>query len=449
LEENHPDFVAYVVNKALLDLTLGFQMPLLFSSTENRGQFPPVDVDFLHTLSDLTWQAYSQSERQGNVFSIRPAFYSVEQVRDFLQIVYFASLHTEEGRVTQLRMLVIGHQQDVPLTARFDQPIEIDVQTLVRLAPTTRLGFRHLVIEQGKDGGMRIIGIHDGKVGRWALGLLPSARQYTPLVGVEFKVHGPGFIAVNVIDKEFELNRQRLRARLHCHEIERIWRWYLENADRYKGDEIFRSLQNIRMDIMGEADRRRVSFLAQQSLAFNVVRLVWSAILHNIQQSEHGGCLLVTRGTDFLSASLGKCRRVNSIALCSAVREMAWHGAYQFCRHENRDEHEWNSVMTAMHAEQDLMRLADFVASLATVDGAVVLNNALYIFGFGAEITVRCEGDLRVRVYDDPRREGREASLEGGMRHRSAAYFCNANPDAMAFVVSQDGQISVFFKEHD
>lgn len=95
-------------------------------------------------------------------------------------------------------------------------------------------------------------------------------------------------------------------------------------------------------------------------------------------------------------------------------------------------------------------------ASLAGVDGAVVMTRDTRILGFGAKIAVKRkiavtqETEPEIRIHE-LRPEGSEvlsvvqSSLEalGGTRHQSAARFVSAHTDAAAVVVSQDGPVSL------
>lgn len=90
-----------------------------------------------------------------------------------------------------------------------------------------------------------------------------------------------------------------------------------------------------------------------------------------------------------------------------------------------------------------MFELAQLIASLAQVDGAVVLNKRFEILGFGGEITgdlepvtsVRRSLDLEGTRYED------EIVDRVGTRHRSAYRLCNRFHGALAVIVSQDGNV--------
>jgi len=88
------------------------------------------------------------------------------------------------------------------------------------------------------------------------------------------------------------------------------------------------------------------------------------------------------------------------------------------------------------------------IARLSEVDGAVLLTTALDCVGFGCEIRVSDERELKVKhATGSACRYMRPVSHEAfGTRHRSAFRFCNAFPGGFALVVSQDGQAKLCAK---
>lgn len=94
--------------------------------------------------------------------------------------------------------------------------------------------------------------------------------------------------------------------------------------------------------------------------------------------------------------------------------------------------------------EEALYEQAQFVASLASVDGAVVTTSRGAI-GFGGMIVGPLDKLTEVAIASDV--EGKMLSLakiEGyGSRHRSVYHLCNAIHQVMAIVVSQDGNVQL------
>jgi hypothetical protein len=86
------------------------------------------------------------------------------------------------------------------------------------------------------------------------------------------------------------------------------------------------------------------------------------------------------------------------------------------------------------------------IGELGLVDGAVVMDMELRLYGFGAKLLYGPE-EFDVATLDAVTGRLRKhvplAEL-GGMRHQSAARFVNANRACDVFVASQDGRLSMF-----
>jgi hypothetical protein len=97
------------------------------------------------------------------------------------------------------------------------------------------------------------------------------------------------------------------------------------------------------------------------------------------------------------------------------------------------------------NAEELLKPAPSFIASLAAVDGAVVLTDKLRLLGFGAEITAQSPMLSQIKVITDfEKNTGENKDIElFGTRHRSAFRFCSGFENSIVFIVSQDGEIKI------
>ncbi len=91
----------------------------------------------------------------------------------------------------------------------------------------------------------------------------------------------------------------------------------------------------------------------------------------------------------------------------------------------------------------------DAVAHLSAADGCVVLSNTFHLLGFGGSILVSEEeckkSKTKVRISkDDPCDICEFLSSVGGQRHQSAARLTIKHSRVIVFVISQDGELSVF-----
>jgi hypothetical protein len=105
----------------------------------------------------------------------------------------------------------------------------------------------------------------------------------------------------------------------------------------------------------------------------------------------------------------------------------------------------------AFAAEEDLVDAAEVVAGFAVVDGALVLTSDLRTPGFGAEIVLdAAEPVIAYEVAGHAQSPDSWPAVDSesfGMRHRSALRGVGVADQMAAFVVSQDGHVSLFWKQ--
>jgi hypothetical protein len=105
----------------------------------------------------------------------------------------------------------------------------------------------------------------------------------------------------------------------------------------------------------------------------------------------------------------------------------------------------------AFAAEEELVGAAEVVAGFTAVDGALVLTSDLRPLGFGAEIVLDAASPAIayevVGHTQSPELWPTVDSESFGMRHRSALRCVGVTDRLAAFVVSQDGLVSLFWKQ--
>jgi len=86
------------------------------------------------------------------------------------------------------------------------------------------------------------------------------------------------------------------------------------------------------------------------------------------------------------------------------------------------------------------------VGELSLVDGAVIIDMNLKLYGFGAKLKLGHSffPITALNAVTGALHKGLELAQLGGMRHQSAACFVNNNRLVDVFVVSQDGRLSLF-----
>lgn len=95
------------------------------------------------------------------------------------------------------------------------------------------------------------------------------------------------------------------------------------------------------------------------------------------------------------------------------------------------------------YLDEQVFEFARFVASMAAVDGAVVMTEEPELIGFGGYIQGTYEmGQSVARALDAEGAQKQVERIEGvGTRHRALYYLCSKVHDAAGIVISQDGKV--------
>jgi hypothetical protein len=363
-----------------------------------------------------------------------------------------ASLCSEEGRLVRLQVTFdIAPER---FTARFTEPLPYTASQLVKLAPTIGVGSRWLVTQPDvtSQNLVQITGILDpdilpvdrtyqgfGFTHRWGHGLTAYQDFHLPTrpPWLNIRVLGPGWVRVSTGITSFDLRNCCYRKPLMVSGIRYVIDWYREVPSG-----------------LGIQDTDWGAVLPGAGL----VRSFFGNVLAKISDARHGGCVLILPNQAALaSLSLKTKYRMDSDVVQVAIRERASLGpkiSFQDAElskdqaiESSQIARDDTTIAKSLRLDRDLVHVADFVAGLAAVDGAVLLARDLRLVGFGAEITVAGmpSSDDKVEYGNPPPGKPATASLaDFGMRHRSAIRFCQEVSGAMAFVVSQDGGIRLF-----
>jgi hypothetical protein len=101
--------------------------------------------------------------------------------------------------------------------------------------------------------------------------------------------------------------------------------------------------------------------------------------------------------------------------------------------------------------EQSVFEMSRLIASLAAIDGAVVMDKRFAILGFGGEVASDLPAPLRIWRALDLEGDQRELSAleDVGTRHRAAYRFVRRHPRGVAVVISSDGGVSFVANRDD
>ena len=388
---------------------------------------------------------------------------------NLLSACYQASLLREEERSVTFRMILcdpgrLSTREGPPSglhKLEFPEPRPFDVQELRRLSPAADY-YRSLVgiSPYGEEREFRIWGlVHSGprwlradQGGRDAPPPLPPA----PIV----RVSGPGRIAVdcgsivvgkleegtlydstmNVYDSRWLPNTfAPVRA-----ELAEIHAKARERAQEKYGED-WAPLDNDVTRVIGQHTIKRVVSAVRNShhggtlvivppdLADDILEDHYVALKYKFAEDETRRRFrtLIVRAMNVLAESYGRDG-------AQTGQEVGWE-AYEASGHGELS-----------NLDEAIFEVAHLIAGLAAVDGAVVMTQRFELLGFGGEISGELPGVETVsKALDIEGDETMEEPTEGlGTRHRSAFRLCNALPDVIAVVISQDSNVR-FVKHKD
>lgn len=108
------------------------------------------------------------------------------------------------------------------------------------------------------------------------------------------------------------------------------------------------------------------------------------------------------------------------------------------------------TVMLVNESEYDFRAV---ISRLASIDGALLMNENCGLLGFGSMIQTTIKEEIRVDIINpystSEKRSVKLSEFSGGARHRSALIFCQRNPGAIAVVISEDDELSILFRRVD
>jgi sensor domain DACNV-containing protein len=383
---------------------------------------------------------------------------------ELLSTCYQASLMREEERPVRFRLIFRDPErfplgQDPPDGLHrlvFTEPRPCSEDELRRLSPAASFNRSMVGVNLDDTGVPQIWGIvHSGP--RWLQEVHGGTQQINPIPdSLIIFVTGPGRISVSVGSTMIAGLRG---GQIICAAREVFAANWLREFFAVHRDELWAMHQEARQqfgDSWAPIDPAFPVILGQ-----NLLRRVISLV----RNYRHGGTLLVvpTERTEELKGPnpflnikylfrVDDGRRRIHPHIAGIMNEFARvaSGSWRETRPLGWSEYLAISDPTLTRMDETLFEMAHFVAELTLVDGAVVLNQRLEVLGFGAEISGGLENVPCLQKALDIEGVSRqpESGKRMGTRHRSAYRLCNALHDALAIVVSQDGQVR-FIRWHD
>lgn len=371
-------------------------------------------------------------------------------LHEIVETAYHASLLYEEQRSLRFRILVAapGALPGCLPTPQGLQLLEFDPSRVLSDSELRRLA-------PAADFERTLIGVHaEGEGVPFIWGLAASGARWMRQIqrGRDVNLVLPDALVVHVLAPGHLLLARGATPLLEVQ----------GGQLRERGHDVFRSqwlhamMAPVRRDLTeSHASARPDAPTVEDAVVGAVAQHMLRRALAAIRRARHGGTLIVVPPDDsgetsvpgitlkYRFAEQATRRRFRELigAMVSELRDLAArHGVARVDRafYEEREDPELRVV------EEAVVELGQLIASLAAVDGAVVMNRRFELLGFGGEITVSANVPSIKRALD---LEGEQTVIEVvdgvGTRHRSAFRLAKAYPGTVSFVVSQDGTVTV------
>lgn len=337
-----------------------------------------------------------------------------EQIAILLETAYWSSLLANEGRITNVR-IVVANPQTLKGMPPFLTPVPYEDAQIAKLSPAVPPRGCLLV----DPGNMQI----------WAI----SRQQLEFVNTITLDVVRPGVVQIGVGPyRTFMVFAGRTATQVLAsghvdlpHSISKALHKVLPTGDIHETQAVWREA------------------------------LALADVANNVRTNGHGGALLIVPDDDdgWPSSIDPLGFRFNTMdssipdSIRSELMKMNEYGkALRGIFETNLPDTDKFAIAFNVPPTEWVDRNAiDAIARLAAVDGAILLTSSARVIGFGAKINVK--GPLPLVSWIGPGSEKQKVNsceLEhlGGMRHQSAARFVGANHSCAAIVVSEDGPMS-------
>ena len=331
------------------------------------------------------------------------------QLAQLVNICFWASLSAEEGRPVRGAISICSPQQ-VPSALSLRKPEAVTPKSLVSLLTATRA---------------TTLAVHGGSEGMEVWGLV----ERTPLHSLRLRICGTGVVVASR-DHEVLAVLQRERISIPQGASELSW-----------------------MQVVAEAFGKDRSFPERLKLAGRLLRVV--ARMH---RHGHGGTLVVVPSAQHSCLAHVSWKYCFDEAGAKTIRDRIVQA--ESAAEEARGIEERRMAEPAPDVARRLFRLTvdaatahsgmlvaslHAIGDLSQIDGALILDEHLSVLGFGAKLDAPAN-ECSVTELDaltGATREGVSGTDIGGTRHQSAVRFTCKNPEALCFVASQDGGLTI------
>jgi|ERR1039458_9164590 hypothetical protein len=383
-------------------------------------------------------------------------------LRKLLEVLYLATLKTEEGKPLQVRIVWENGANPDPnpppvlrpprwTAVSLNKPIQFDVPNLTKLCRAADPWTSWVGVFGTSVSDIQIWGMYDQTVHFNTALIRESDLAWNPPGAFQIAANGVADLTVYY--------ESALMARLARDRIIR------RENDIFSTGPVFRALRPAMMQLKSTLISE-LGPAAYNSEEWDGQLEDWYTgtlcrLLVSIQRHQHGGALLITPRRSSLNVKYGidydRLPRfldgLTDSSVKRSIMEDFIYAKYDVPGAEDmpvRIHTERNyQAFRAGDFEDGITGAVRFISSLANVDGLVLLRPDLTVVGFGVEILTK-KDPPNVYVSSNPEPSTRKLTSTSpqyfGMRHRSMMRYCHAYLGTVGFVISQDGDIRAMMR---
>jgi hypothetical protein len=381
---------------------------------------------------------------------------SVKVLTQFFEVVYLASLKTEEGRPLELRIaLVDPHNRDpnrppAPRPSRWQfiemqNRLPLTVSNLVKLAKAADPWSSCLAAYFSSDFEFFIWGMVDQTVHFNTMLVRERESGYAQPGLFNTVSTGPADLTVY---REHSFVARLAQDRLLRRQNDVF-------GEGPISDRLSRGVESYVDAVLKPFPKEEWDDISAAYIADRWVGTL-CRILISIQRYRHGGALLITTSNSHLDIKypidyprLPRGLVDLGVSLLRAVRARQEIFS-KYIEEGKEDVPTWwyleESIFDAhgLDLQDEITGSVRFISSLSCVDGLILASPDLSVRGFGVEIRAKQEITtlyMASTPVPTPKSVKKIDPNHFGTRHRSMMRFCMAHPESVGFVVSQDGEI--------
>jgi hypothetical protein len=386
---------------------------------------------------------------------------TLEILTQLLETLFFASLRHEESQPTLCRVAFIDRHNPDPSPPKrivadrwkffaLSKDLPFTVPTLVKLSQAVDPWGSTLAVDTDRKGRLRIWGLIDQSI-HFSTFLVKEASTGAEMPGLfQAVISGVGEISAYKTNVLIGTLKQESLV-THQHRV-------FETGPIYS--KMLPWVKAYQEKVRKQAEK--AAYESRDHWDDSLEDLWFSAIcrlLIGIQRYGHGGAVLVSDEIDDLKPKYSlEYPRLADALVRFGVHEInkTFYSDEIFETYIDQDVDDMpvglylDESVTADEFEDtnsEIKGCVRFLTSLSRVDGLLWLNSNLFLRGFGVEITLQKDPSKAFAAQNSDGTK-RRALIPShlGMRHRSMFRYCGSHPNAIGFVVSQDGDIRAMTK---